>query len=189
MSVDETGPDRNRRQLIIWLWRLPVIGVVAGGAYGLHYGWRIHFGKAPPDEAPAFEPRDPVFVARTGDLPDIWDARPFELGETPAIAMRLPEPISGGITVAGKHYAAFSRICTHLGCTVNFTRDTEAIAVAFNYRSPAPALTCPCHLSVFRVDQAGQAASGPAVDPIPRVALEARGDELYAVGIEQAREA
>ena len=48
----------------------------------------------------------------------------------------------------------------------------------------APALACPCHLSVFDPLGAGRAVSGPARDPLPRVQLEARGAELWAVGLE-----
>ena len=91
--------------------------------------------------------------------------------------MRLPGAIPGGLEVDGLHLAAFSRICTHMGCVVSLNRDAEAIAFAFNYRAPGPQLVCRCHLSVFDPDRAGRAVAGPAIEPLPRVRLELDGDD------------
>jgi Rieske Fe-S protein len=180
--------DPMRRRLVMWLWRLPVLGALAGGIYAFQRAWRVHFGKEVPPEEPHFVPTAPQSVAAVGAFAEPYDAVEFTLEGTPALALRLPEPVAGGLSSGRMHFAAYSRVCTHLGCLVNLNRDIEAVAIAFNYRPDAPALTCPCHLSVFLPHRAGQAVSGPAVSPLPRVALELRGETLYAVGLERPRE-
>ena len=113
-----------------------------------------------------------------------------QVPSVPAVAVRLPGPIVGslevdsGVGAATMHLAAFSRICTHQHCIVSLNRDLDAIAFGFNHTIDHPALTCPCHLSVFDPLRAGEAVSGPAVDPLPRVRLELRGAEVVATGIE-----
>jgi arsenite oxidase small subunit len=103
----------------------------------------------------------------------------------PAVAIRLPEPVPGGLSASDRHFAAYSRICTHLGCTVVYRRDVEAVAFAFNYRSDEPSLACPCHLGVFAPSRAGRAVSGPPIEPLFRVKLRLEGETLYAVGLER----
>jgi Rieske Fe-S protein len=200
MSASEPGtapdgaPDEDRRRLIRWAWRLPVLLAVGGGALGLYEAIRIHFEKDTPATHPVFEPRPATAVAGLQAFAQPWDSVPFELAgdhPIPAIALRLPGPIPGGLeaaTTGGEtvHLAAFSRVCTHLGCTVYLNRDLAGISFAFNYRTPHPDLTCPCHLSIFDPTRAGEAVSGPAVRPLPRVQLELRGDAVVAVGLERA---
>lgn len=180
---DET--DASRRGFLAWLWRIPVIAALGSGIFGVLHAYRVHFGKVVPDERPAFVAREPQPVATLDTLAEPWDSEAFTFDSLPAIAFRLPESVPGGLTVGGAHYAAFSRICTHLGCTVAFNKDVEAVAFAFNYRPDTPALVCHCHLSVFLPQRAGLAASGPAVAPLPRVALSVKDDTLWAVGVEE----
>jgi Rieske Fe-S protein len=67
-------------------------------------------------------------------------------------------------------FAAFAQRCTHLGCPVYFR--------------PAPrTLHCPCHEGHFDAAD-GRVLAGPPRRPLPRVRLERRGDELWAVGME-----
>ena len=148
------------------------------------YAYRVHFGKETPAAEPTFAPATPQAVAPLATLSSPWDAAEFTLAGLPAIALHVPKPIPGGLTVDGAHYAAFSRVCTHLGCTVALNRDPDAVAFAFNYRPPEPALVCHCHLSIFLPEQSGKAVSGPAVEPLPRIRLENREGTLYAVGTE-----
>ncbi|MDZ7703476.1 MAG: Rieske 2Fe-2S domain-containing protein [Trueperaceae bacterium] len=183
----ETAPhrvDQNRRRLSTWLWRIPVVAALVSVGWGFREAYRIHFRKATPDAAPTFAPRPAERVATLGDVSNDWDAHEFQFGTVPGILVQMPDPIPGSLTVGERHLAAFSRVCTHLGCIVNLNRDLEAIAFAFNYRTDAPALVCRCHLSVFSPRQAGRAVSGPAVEPLPRIALELRDDAIYAVGVE-----
>ena len=64
--------------------------------------------------------------------------------------------------------AAYSQVCTHLSCAVV-------------YRSEE--LFCPCHHGVFSCGE-GLPTAGPPTRRLPRIKLEQRGDELWAVGVE-----
>jgi arsenite oxidase small subunit len=180
----DTTTDLERRRLATWLWRLPVIATLAGGAFAVFRAVQVQFGKQEPAREPTFSPITPVAVTERDNLAETWSSSTFTAGGVPAIAIRLPALISGGLTVRDNYYAAFSRVCTHQACLVDLNTDPEAIALATNYRPQAPALVCPCHLSVFLPLEAGKAVSGPAVRPLPRIELAARGGTLYATGIE-----
>jgi len=60
-----------------------------------------------------------------------------------------------------EEYYAIGLACTHLGCTVAVTPGE---------------LVCPCHGSVF--DRRGNVLKGPADRPLPRFAVEERGEYL-----------
>lgn len=185
-----TEPDLKRREAVNWLWRLPVLAALGGAGWGAWEAYHVHFDKVAP-ATPAFLPVRPQRVARVKDLGALWSSVPFTLAtgsdETPAIALRVPQAVPGGLSFRGQHFLAFSRVCTHQGCPVTLRQDLAALEVAFNYRSSTPALACPCHLSVFSPLEAGRAVSGPAREPLPRVQLENRGEELFAVGLERSR--
>jgi thiosulfate dehydrogenase [quinone] large subunit len=51
---------------------------------------------------------------------------------------------------------AYSRICTHAGCTVGYDRSSNL-------------LVCPCHLARFDPDREAQAVSGPTSIPLPKI--------------------
>jgi Rieske Fe-S protein len=183
----DPGPvDQGRRDLIRWAWRLPVLLALAGGGVGGFAAWRVHFGKRRPDPDPTFDPAAPLRIGAFDALEPVWSALPFDYLGGPAFALRLPEPVAGGLSVGDAHYVAFSRLCTHQACPVAWNTNPEAIAVATNHRTDRPALVCGCHLSVFDPLRAGLAVSGPARLPLPRIALEARDDGLYAVGWERS---
>lgn len=186
MSGD--APDPERRRFVAWAWRLPVLLALGGGGWGLYEGIRTHFLKGAPDPDPRFRGGPRVPVAPLSAFAADWDHQEFSYQGTPALALRLPGPIPGSLSVEEAHLAAFSRICTHERCVVSLNRDEEAIAFAFNYRADGPRLVCPCHLSVFDATDAGRAVSGPAVEPLPRLRLEADGDQLVATGIERSGE-
>ncbi len=180
----------ERRTLITWLWRLPVLAAVAGVGWGAWKAYHVHFDKVQPD-TPSFGPITPQRAASLLELQTLWSSVSFTLegasAETPALVLHVPEAVAGSVDVGGQHYLAFSRVCTHLGCPVSLNSNLETLAVAFNYRTEHPALACPCHLSVFSPLEAGKAVSGPAREPLPRVQLERRDDVLFAVGLEQPR--
>jgi nitrite reductase/ring-hydroxylating ferredoxin subunit len=67
-------------------------------------------------------------------------------------------------------YRAFSQKCTHLSCAVIPTED-------------ATRLDCPCHDGAFSGAD-GRVLQGPPPRPLPRILLEERGGELWAVGID-----
>lgn len=187
--VDGSDPpeiDRDRRALAAWLWRLPVLVVAGGGSWALYEALRVHFFKRRPDPTPDWRAGEQLDVAALAAFDAEWATVEFQYEGVAAVAVRLPGPIPGGLEVGGMHLAAFSRVCTHLGCVVALNRDTEAIAFAFNYRAPGPQFVCRCHLSVFDPDRAGRAVAGPAIEPLPRVRLATEGDRLVATGIEPA---
>jgi arsenite oxidase small subunit len=174
--------DEKRRKLITWLWRLPVLAVVGGAGYAVYEAY-FHLNRLTPSATPTFTDGEAQKIADISELANVWDSVEFTY-ETPSLLVRLPKLVPGGISVDGKYFAAFTRICTHQGCIVNLNKNLEAVAVAFNYRTDEPVLSCQCHFSVFSPDLAGQAVSGPAVRPLPRVRLEYRDNSLYATGTE-----
>ena len=188
-SSQNPKPTLSRRKLLEYWWTLPV-----GATFGV-LGWmgvrayRITYGKKIPGET-KFVPGSSVKIAPLSSFEADYGAVEFvyTLGtrKTDAVAMRLPEPTRSSLTVSGKHYAAFSRVCTHLGCPVEVVRSEETLALSFNYRLTSfhPVLGCPCHFSVFDPAEEGASVFGPALVGLPRVQLEAREGVLYAVGIE-----
>ena len=66
-------------------------------------------------------------------------------------------------------FVAFSRRCTHLSCPVDFDPGSER-------------LVCPCHNGAFALED-GRVLQGPPPEPLPRIALEVRGGEVWAVGV------
>jgi cytochrome b6-f complex iron-sulfur subunit len=79
--------------------------------------------------------------------------RIFRFGSKPGILVRLP---SG-------EYRAFTAVCTHLGCTVQFRSDLELI-------------WCPCHNGRF--DLSGKNVAGPPPSPLESFAVNVRGDDV-----------
>lgn len=60
-------------------------------------------------------------------------------------------------------FRAFSRICTHMGCTVNFEGSM---------------FVCPCHGSEYS-STTGAVERGPAPRPLPSVPLAVQSGEVY----------
>lgn len=176
----------TRRSLLGYWWTVPVAGTL--GTFGwlsLRAG-TILTRKRTPGE-PEFTPAPPQALAPLGDFAAEWDSLEFSYQGQAAVAMRVPQPVLGGLDVDGQHFVAFFRNCTHQGCPVVMVRDPEVLALAYNYRSETaqhPQLGCPCHYSVFDPLRAGEAVFGQATLPLPRIALQARDQQLYAVGTE-----
>ena len=108
----------------------------------------------------AGEPVPPRRVGRIDDLP-VGGSRVFDYPGPghPCLLVR----------VEADRFVAFGQKCTHLGCPVL-------------YRPKQRDLQCPCHEGYFSADD-GRVLAGPPPRPLPRVDLERRGDELWAVGI------
>ncbi|GGR24028.1 QcrA and Rieske domain-containing protein [Deinococcus ruber] len=62
---------------------------------------------------------------------------------------------------------AFTRVCTHLGCT-------PALPDARTHQ-----MVCPCHGSTYSAD--GTVVKGPAQRSLSLISLEVRGSDVYAV--------
>jgi Rieske Fe-S protein len=67
-------------------------------------------------------------------------------------------------------WVAYSQKCTHLSCAVYYSKDENR-------------LECPCHQGFFSVAD-GAVLQGPPQRALPRVALERKGGQLAAVGME-----
>jgi nitrite reductase/ring-hydroxylating ferredoxin subunit len=67
---------------------------------------------------------------------------------------------------------AYSQKCTHLSCAVIYSKERNRIE-------------CPCHNGLFAVED-GHVLGGPPPRPLPRIELEQRGDELYAIGVRES---
>ena len=79
----------------------------------------------------------------------------FRFGSKPGILIRLP---SG-------EWRAFSAVCTHLQCTVQFRQDEEVI-------------WCACHNGRYNLQ--GVNVSGPPPRPLTPLVVALKGDEVYA---------
>jgi Rieske Fe-S protein len=77
----------------------------------------------------------------------------FRFGSTPGILIRLP---SG-------EWRAFSAVCTHLQCTVQYRPDLEQI-------------WCPCHNGHY--DLSGKNISGPPPKPLEAYNVVVKGDDV-----------
>ena len=78
----------------------------------------------------------------------------------PCLLVRLTE----------REFVAFGQKCTHLSCAV-VPRPAEGV------------FYCPCHEGRFDL-KTGAPIAGPPKRPLPRVRLELRGRDIFAVGLE-----
>jgi len=112
-----------------------------------------------PPEVPEASPTT-VAAAKVGELsPD--SAKIFRFGDKPGLLLRL----------ADGSYRAFSAVCTHLGCTVQYRPDLKHI-------------WCACHDGHY--DLNGINISGPPPRPLERFDVTIRGDEILASRRKQA---
>ncbi len=84
----------------------------------------------------------------------------YPTADSPCIAIRTPQ----GALVA------YSQVCTHLSCAVVYDKAGNRIE-------------CPCHRGAFDVEN-GTPIAGPPTRPLAKVAIEQRGDKIYATGME-----
>ena len=103
-------------------------------------------------------PEVPEGVASTAVAGRVAELKPntgkiFRFGSKPGILVRLP---SG-------EWRAFSAVCTHLQCTVQYRTDLERI-------------WCPCHNGQF--DLTGKNVSGPPPAPLESYDVNVKGEEV-----------
>lgn len=180
--------DESRRTLLGYWWTLPVAGTLGAFAYMTQYARRVTFGKVTPGPT-AYRGTPRVRVAALSAFRGPYSAVTFTAGGVACVAVELPQATPSSVQVGARHFAAFSRVCTHLGCAVNMIEDTEVLALTFNYRAPHPMLGCPCHFSVFDPLAQGECVFGKALYPLPRVRLHEQGGVLYADGLEPSPDA
>lgn len=89
-----------------------------------------------------------------------------------AVVFDYPAPRDTCILVrtGEDRFVAYSQKCTHLTCAVQ----PDVSKGQF---------VCPCHHGYFDM-ATGRPIAGPPRRPLPRIALEIRGDSIYATGVE-----
>ena len=98
-------------------------------------------------------------------------ARLSELRAGEARYFRYPGPQDEAVLINTRErgLVAYSQKCTHLSCSVVYQPERDR-------------LFCPCHDGVFS-PLTGDPVAGPPQRRLPRVVLEQRGDEIYAVDV------
>lgn len=116
-------------------------------------------------------PPAPVRIGELARLSEVWADLPFQFASQPALLVRVPSPPQPNhrFFKAGQqiYLTAYSRTCTHLGCTVPLPDRTQNIE-------------CGCHGSRFKAD--GSLLAGPADRPLRAIRLELREGVVWAVG-------
>ncbi len=115
---------------------------------------------------------EPVRVARVDELGPgqfVYFTLPVHPDMTPGdhqcMLIRLEPEEAASL---GEEFVAYSAVCTHLGCIVQYKPDQDDIY-------------CPCHAGIF--DLSGKNVSGPPPRPLPRVEIEVTEDgEVIALG-------
>jgi cytochrome b6-f complex iron-sulfur subunit len=112
-----------------------------------------------------------VYAVEIESLDQVWKDAEFKFANQPCLIVRLPLEAKaprafrfehGGVSY---HVSAYSRRCTHLGCTASLPNGEQV-------------LICGCHGSEFTAQ--GDAQSGPASTPLRALQLELRDDQIWA---------
>ena len=134
----------SRRQILNWLLGLTSGSLLATLLYPI-----IKY-ITPPEEVD--EAASAIAVAKVADFASN-SGKVVRFGNRPAMVVRLP---SG-------EFRAFSAICTHLDCIVQYRPDREAI-------------WCACHNGTF--DLSGRNVAGPPPRPLEAYDVVVRGEDI-----------
>jgi cytochrome b6-f complex iron-sulfur subunit len=137
----------SRRRMINYLLGFSVVATLGGVLTPIiGYLW-------PPSRASGGK-RDRVQVGTNLDFP-AGQGKVIPVNDKPVILVNTPQ---GGLK-------AYSAICTHLGCIVEWDQNRQFIL-------------CPCHDGRFNPIN-GAVISGPPPAPLPLLALTVEDDEVY----------
>lgn len=81
------------------------------------------------------------------------EAKDIVFNNTPGVIINRPD----------KGFIALSRVCTHLGCLVDYQKDKKRFL-------------CPCHAGTY--DLSGNVISGPPPKPLPQFPVKVQGDSI-----------
>ena len=138
-------PDSpNRRTLLSWL-----LGASAVTSFGSFLYPVIKFLNPPQISEAAV---DEVVAGKVQDLKPN-SGKIVKFGNKPALLVRVSET----------EWKAFSAVCTHLNCTVQYQESSRQI-------------WCACHNGTY--DMSGRVVSGPPPKPLEEFPVLVRGDEL-----------
>ena len=138
---------QERRTLVRWLLGGGLVSSITSFLYPT-----IRF-MDPPDL-----PEASVNEVSAGNIQDLKPntGKIVKFGSRPALLVRLGD----------SNWKAFSAICTHLNCTVQFHESTQQI-------------WCACHNGFYDVN--GKVVSGPPPAPLEEYTVKVRGEEVVIV--------
>jgi len=143
-ATGSTSNSPNRRNAIEWLLRGGLAASLASFFYPV-----VRFVN-PPMVAEAS-----VNEVAAGKVQDLKpnSGKIVKFGNKPALIVRVNDT----------EWKAFSAVCTHLNCTVQYQEGRREI-------------WCACHNGTY--DLNGRVASGPPPKPLEELAVKLRGDEV-----------
>jgi cytochrome b6-f complex iron-sulfur subunit len=134
----------SRRNFMDWIIKGGLLTTLAGMLFpALSYLWPVMRG------GPASDSEE---VGKVDDIP-VWGSKKVILGGSAVLIIRTPDQVK-----------AFSAICTHLGCLVDWNGQKREIA-------------CPCHAGFFNLE--GQVISGPPPRPLPAHAVNVVDGKIF----------
>lgn len=139
-----TTPTTSRRRFLDYLLGTGVVTTLGAIVYPI-----IRF-MAPPQIVEALQ--SSVVAAKLSELPPN-SAKIFKFGSQPGLVVR---------TAAGE-LKAFSAVCTHLDCIVQYRSDTKQI-------------WCACHNGQYNLN--GENIGGPPPRPLEQYQVNQRGDDV-----------
>jgi arsenite oxidase small subunit len=155
----------NRREFLI-LGGVGIAGTVA--AQGLPGPAAADAGAKAPGAAGAYPVVNVVPLASIQPGAQVSFNYPDK--ESPALLLALPKPAQGGVG-PDNQFVAFSILCTHKGCPVNYLAERGM-------------LVCPCHWSSFDPAKGGQIIIGQASQSLPQIKLRVQDGMVQAVGVD-----
>jgi cytochrome b6-f complex iron-sulfur subunit len=145
MPGSNAAPPVSRRGLLNWLLGTSLGATLVAALYPV-----LRF-VMPPEVAEA--PVNRVLAGTLSELPPN-SGRIFRFGSKPGIVIRTP----------GGDVRAFSAVCTHLACTVQYRPDMQSI-------------WCACHGGVY--DLQGKNIAGPPPKPLEAYKVSIAGNDVY----------
>jgi arsenite oxidase small subunit len=168
LMADEPGPSNPERRSGITRRRAVIGGgavAVAGGAAAAIVIATSGDGDGEGEDYPRRR------IAGTGEL---RRNRPvqfeYPLKGQRSVLLDLGEEVPGGVG-DNASIVAYSVLCQHMGCPVG-------------YRAAEQDFLCGCHQSRYDPAREGVVVQGVSQRPLPRVALEVDGEDIFAVGVE-----
>ena len=144
MPASSPAPNQNRRTAISWILGGGVAASLASFFYPV-----ARFLSAPRVAEAAI---NEVAAGKVQDLKPN-SGKIVRFGNKPALLVRINDT----------EWKAFSAVCTHLNCTVQYQESRREI-------------WCACHNGTY--DLNGRVASGPPPKPLEELAVNVRGDEV-----------
>ena len=127
-------------------------------------------GTRPPTSKHHAETSHPGSTSKSSSPPgptgtSIGSTRAVPIGQ----ASQFTDPADGApawvVCLSRGKYAAFSAVCTHAGCTVEYAGSTMEFV-------------CPCHGGIYSA-RTGQVLGGPPPSPLPSIPVQVTGGQIY----------